>query len=191
MPYCQKLGRIKKFCTIPQRRAQCGQAGHEGHEYEIKCANCERDNSAYTWSCPKLKTDQEIIKNIKTTHPEAMKRVEVPEMPLYPNHINGPAISNFQIVSNLMKNRYHMLSISLVKWLDAIKAQNSSQNDTISNSFTALLNEITLPMPALNRVINRACRYGFIIIRSLWNFTGVSTAMLWRCISNFRMMILF
>ena len=153
---CQKYGHNKRFC---KNEAKCGQAGHDDHECdnEAKCANCNGDHPAYVRSCPKWKIEKEIIKvKYQKNIPfhEARQQVEGP--------VTDPSKNSYATVSkshqwtsnikapNTFKTEEEWLTYtidSLLKRLDAIKAQKSIQNKPSTSSASQLC-EITLPAHA-------------------------------------------
>ena len=154
---CQKYGHNKRFC---KNEAKCGQAGqHDDHECEneAKCANCNGDHPAYVRSCPKWKIEKEIIKvKCQKNIPfhEARQQVEGP--------VTDPSKNSYATVSkshqwtsnikapNTFKSEEEWLTHtidSLLKRLDAIKAQKSRQNIPSTSSASQLC-EITMPVPA-------------------------------------------
>ena len=153
---CQKYGHNKRFC---KNEAKCGQGGHDDHECdnEAKCANCNGDHPAYVRSCPKWKIEKEIIKvKYQKNIPfhEARQQVEVP--------VTDPSKNSYATVSkshqwtsnikapNTFKTEGEWLTHtidSLLKRLDAIKAQKSIQNKPSTSSASQLC-EITLPAHA-------------------------------------------
>ena len=156
---CQKYGHNKRFCKNESKCAKCGQTGHDDHECEneAKCANCNGDHPAYVRSCPKWKNEKEIIKvKYQKNIPfhEARQQVEGP--------VTDPSKNSYATVSkshqwtsnikapNTFKTEEGWLTHtidSLLKRLDAIKAQKSIQNKP-STSFASQLCEITLPAHA-------------------------------------------
>ena len=156
---CQKYGHNKRFCKNESKCAKCGQTGHDDHECEneAKCANCNGDHPAYVRSCPKWKNEKEIIKvKYQKNIPfhEARQQVEGP--------VTDPSKNSYATVSkshqwtsnikapNTFKTEEEWLTHtidSLLKRLDAIKAQKSIQNKP-STSFASQLCEITLPAHA-------------------------------------------
>ena len=153
---CQKYGHNKRFC---KNESKCGQTGHDDHECEneAKCANCNGDHPAYVRSCPKWKNEKEIIKvKYQKNIPfhEARQQVEGP--------VIDPSKNSYATVSkshqwtsnikapNTFKTEEEWLTHtidSLLKRLDAIKAQKSIQNKPSTSSASQLC-EITLPAHA-------------------------------------------
>ena len=152
---CQKYGHNKRFC---KNEAKCGQAGHDNHECdnEAKCANYNGDHPAYVRSCPKWKIEKEIIKvKYQKNIPfhEARQQVEGP--------VTDPSKNSYATVSkshqwtsnikapNIFKTEEWLTHTidSLLKRLDAIKAQKSIQNKPSTSSVSQLC-EITLPAHA-------------------------------------------
>ena len=156
---CQKYGHNKRFCKNEAKCAKCGQAGHDDHECdnEAKCANCNGDHPAYVRSCPKWKIEKEIIKvKYQKNIPfhEARQQVGGP--------VTDPSKNSYATVSkshqwtsnikapNTFKTEEEWLTHtidSLLKRLDAIKAQKSIQNKQSTSSASQLC-EITLPAHA-------------------------------------------
>ena len=156
---CQKYGHNKRFCKNEAKCAKCGQGGYDDHECdnEAKCANCNGDHPAYVRSCPKWKIEKEIIKvKYQKNIPfhEARQQVEGP--------VTDPSKNSYATVSkshhwtsnikapNTFKTEEEWLTHtidSLLKRLDAIKAQKSIQNKPSTSSASQLC-EITLPAHA-------------------------------------------
>ena len=154
-----KIGHNKRFCKNEAKCAKCGQAGHDDHECdnEAKCANCNGDHPAYVRSCPKWKIEKEIIKvKYQKNIPfhEARQQVEGP--------VTDPSKNSYATVSkshqwtsnikapNTFKTEEEWLTHtidSLLKRLDAIKAQKSIQNKPSTSSASQLC-ERTLPAHA-------------------------------------------
>ena len=156
---CQKYGHNKRFCKNESKCAKCGQTGHDDHECEneAKCANCNGDHPAYVRSCPKWKNEKEIIKvKYQKNIPfhEARQQVEGPVTDPFKNSYATVSKSH-QWTSNIkapntFKTEEEWLTHtidSLLKRLDAIKAQKSIQNKPSTSSASQLC-EITLPAHA-------------------------------------------
>ena len=153
---CQKYGHNKRFC---KNEAKCGQAGHDDHECEneAKCANCNGHHPAYVRSGPKWKTENEIIKvKYQKNIPFHEARQQVEEPVIDPSKNSYATVSKcHQWTSNIkapntFKTEEEWLTHtidSLLKRLDAIKAQKSIQNKQSTSSASQLC-EITLPMHA-------------------------------------------